>query len=173
MYANLLINNAVIFVILFILPSSCKNTRIIDPEMVTEIEVYSIKKGTEYISAITSLDAVKREGKDSVITDRDFIHKFVSLINELKVDKNNTSSTCDFRVAAIIKIMDKRPRIILFGESSITVYQDKRMIDNKELFEFIDERIYGPHPYEWWLTEQEKTIRKAMKTILEDEVPYP
>lgn len=172
MCTNKLIN-AVILIILFVLSSSCKKTGIVDPKIVTEIEVYSIKKGTEYVHAINSLDAVKREGKDSTITDRDFINRFISLINDLQVDKNDTDPTGDFRVAAIIRIAGKRPRTILFGEYFGTVYQDRRMIDNKKLFHFIDERIYGPHPYEWWLTEQEKTIQRAMKKILEEGVHFP
>ena len=170
MCTNKLIN-AVIIIILFVLSSSCKNTGIIDPKKVTQIEVYSIRKGCEYLYAITSLDAIKREGKDSTITDRDFINRFISLINDLQVDKNDTDPTGDFRVAAIIRIAGKRPRTILFGEYFGTVYQDRRMIDNKKLFYFIDERIYGPHPYEWWLTEQEKTIQRAMKKILENGMP--
>jgi len=172
MCANKLIN-AVILIILFVLLGSCKNTGIIDPRIVTEIEVYSIMKGSEYAYAINSLDAVKREGKDSTITDKDFINRFISMINDLQVDKNNTDPIGDFRVAAIIRIRGKRPRIILFGEYFRTVYQDKRMIDNKELFKFIDERIYDPHPQEWWLTEQEKTIQRAMKIILEEGVHFP
>lgn len=172
MYVKRITIIAVLFIISLILSSSCENTRIIEPEMVTEIDVYSIMKGAEYICAINSLDAVKREGKDSVITDKDFIYRFVSLINELQVDKNDTNPTGDFRVAAIIRIIDKRPRVILLGEFSRTVYQDKRMIDNKELFEFIDDRIYAPHPYEWWLTEQEITINNAMK-VLENKTHYP
>lgn len=172
MRANKLIN-AIILIILFVLSSSCKNTGIINPKIVTEIEVYSIKKGSEYVHAINSLEAVKREGKDSIITDRDFVRRFISLINDLQVDKNDTEPTGDFRVAAIIRIAGKRPRTILFGEYFGTVYQDKRMIDNKELFNFIDERIYDPHPYEWWLTEQEKTIQRSIKKILENGVPSP
>ena len=146
----------------------CSNSRIIDPEKVSEIEVYSIKKGTEYISAINSIDAVKREGKDSIITDKDFIQRFVSMINELQDDKDNTDPTGDFRVAAIINISNERPRIILFGEYFRTVYQGKRMVDDNKLFEFIDERIYELHPYEWWLSEQEKSIRRTLKDKLNE-----
>ncbi len=149
--------------------SSCSNTRIIDHEKVMEIEVYSIKKGTEYIYAINSVDAIKREGKDSVITDRDFIQKFISYVNVLKEDKNDSDPSGDFRTAVIIKIINKHPIIVLFGEFFGTVYQGKKMIDNKELFQFIDDRIYRPHPYEWWLTEQEKTIRRNMRKMHDSE----
>ena len=155
------------------LSCSCSNTRIIDYEKVMEIEVFSIKKGTEYIYAINTVDAVKREGKDSVISDRDFIQQFVSYLNVLKEDKNDSDPSGDFRTAVIIKIMNKHPKTVLFGEHFGTVYQGKKMIDNKELFEYIDEKIYGPHPYEWWLTEQEKTIHRNMKIVLDSETSYP
>lgn len=151
---------------------SCKQSDSIDIDQVDSIVFYAMPKGVDRSTNIVSLDELIREGKDTTITDRSFIMKFIRRVNHLRLDKKR--HTIDIRSAAIAKHGTDNILIVVFGESFGTAIlkdggKDKMvydeflemfvpsmsingdyMKDDPGIFRLIDKQIYGTQSNDYW-----------------------
>lgn len=151
---------------------SCKQSDSIDIDQVDSIVFYAMPKGVDRSTNIVSLDELIREGKDTTITDRSFIMKFIRRVNHLRLDKKR--HTIDIRSAAIAKHGTDDILIVVFGESFGTAIlkdggKDKMvydeflemfvpsmsingdyMKDDPGIFRLIDKQIYGTQSNDYW-----------------------
>lgn len=80
--------------------SSCVHESTIDIKNVDRVVFYAMPKGIERCASIVSFDDLKREARDTTITDRLFVKKFVRMANSLRPDRERAGM--DMRSAAQI-----------------------------------------------------------------------
>ena len=167
--------------------NSCGCNRI-QVNKVESIVFYAMPKGVERNAALISFQELKREGRDTLITDREFIKKFTHLVNTLAPDESR--KTIDIRSAAVISMDSGDSLFVAFGENFGTVilndngkdkwdfYEDlgislpsiyvngDYMKDNPSLFCLIDQFVYGPHSNDYWFNnETQDIIQFARKQV--------
>ena len=168
---RILVNIVSLFLLL--LPS-CGQKEGIPPEQVESITFYAMPKGVETPSAIISFQTVKREFRDTLILDREFIQEFTTMINDLTPDR--TVKGMDIRSVAAMATKTGDSLFVAFGENWGTAIlhdhgKDKSpfrvngqfMKDNPELFRFIDEHVYGPHPHDYWFDDETRATLRFIR----------
>ena len=112
-------NCRILILILFMILPSCKDEKRIKSNQVESLVFYAMPKGIDRASSLVSFRELKREGRDTLITDRTFIRKFIRMVNCLQPGKMRS---IDLRSAVIIKQETGDSLIIAFGENWGTVF---------------------------------------------------
>lgn len=155
---------------------SCEKKVSFLPEEVESITFYAMPKDIETPNDIVSFQTVKSGYRDTLIVDRDFIREFTTMVNGLTPDRSVKSM--DMRSAAVLATKTGDSLFVAFGENWGTAIlrdhgKDKSpfdvngqfMKDNPDLFRFIDERVYGPHPRDHWFDDEHRAfLRMVEKT---------
>ena len=152
---------------------SCEHKKEISPEQVESITFYAMPKEIETPNAIVSFQTVKSGYRDTLIVDRDFIREFTTMVNGLTPDR--TVKSMDMRSAAVLATKTGDSLFVAFGENWGTAIlrdhgKDKSpwrvngqfMKDNPDLFRFIDERVYGPHPRDYWFDDETRAFHRVV-----------
>ena len=69
--------NILILMVFYLLIQSCSSQMPIDPDSIDRIDFYAICRGVDFAQGVYSISELKDKGRDTIITDRDFIHRFV------------------------------------------------------------------------------------------------
>ncbi len=134
-------------------------------EDIDVVEFYGMAKGLEMCHSITSLSEIQSQGRDTLISDRNFIQRFVKEINCLIPQRRPYSF--DYRAAAILHKKDGSTVTLIFGESWGILYENKRMKDRPSLFQLIDEEIYDTQPgAHYWFPESERKMLIEMDSLI-------
>lgn len=168
---------------------SCKRESIIEYETVENITFYALPKGIERVSSLVSFQQLKKEGRDSTISNRKFIRNFIGMINRLRPEYYERS--IDIRSAAVIATETGDTLIIAFGEKHGTAilndrgkdkwdyYEDSDMFlpsmtvngilmqDYPPLFDYIDKNVYAPHPHDYWFNDETRRLLGVFRTMIE------
>lgn len=161
--------------------SSCVHESTIDIKNVDRVVFYAMPKGIERCASIVSFDDLKREARDTTITDRLFVNKFVRMANSLRPDRERTGM--DMRSAAQIITRQGEIYTIAFGENwGIAFLNDTNnsepspfrvngrfMKDNPKIFSFIDKYVYGPHQNDYWFGDTERIFIKNVQEYYESQ----
>ena len=152
---------------------SCEKKVRVLPEEIESITFYAMPKDMETPNAIVSFQTLKGAYRDTLIVDRSFIQEFTTMINKLTPDR--TVKGMDMRSAAVIATKTGDSLFVAFGEGWGTAIlrdhgKDKSpfdvngtfMKDNPDLFRFIDEHVYGPHPRDYWFHDE---VREFLRLI--------
>ena len=166
---------------------SCNNQERIKPDQVESLVFYALPKGIDRASSIVSFQDLKKEGRDTLISDRTFILKFIGMVNKLQPGE---TKSIDMRSAVVIKQENGDSLIVAFGENWGTVVlrnggKDKWIYDESNetfspsmdvngdfmkdipaLFRYIDKHVYGPHANEYWFSDETREIHKWIKEHL-------
>ena len=153
---------------------SCGHKKGIPPEQVESITFYAMPKGLETTKAIVSFQTVKSGYRDTLIVDRDFIREFTTMVNGLTPDR--TVKSMDMRSAAVLATKTGDSLFVAFGEYwGTAILRDhgkdkspfdangKFMKDNPDLFRFIDEHVYGPHPHDYWFDDESRAFLRMVE----------
>ncbi len=175
---------------LIIALQSCRQDVKIRLNQVENITFYAMPKGIERSHSLVSFQDLKREGRDTLITDSVFICDFVGMINGLSPD--NSMKSIDIRSVAVIALDTRDSLFIAFGENGGTVIlndngKDKWeyhknldlylpsssvngvfMKDNPSLFQFIDEYVYGTHSNVYWFNDKTRSLVESMTEAYQD-----
>lgn len=152
---------------------SCEKKVRVLPEEVESITFYAMPKDTETPNAVVSFQTL-RAYRDTLIVNRDFIQKFTTMINMLTPDR--TVKGMDMRSAAVIATKTGDSLFVAFGGRWGTAIlrdhgKDKSpfdvngqfMKDNPDLFRFIDEYVYGPHPRDYWFDDESRAFLRMVE----------
>ena len=156
--------------------SSCIHESTMDIENADRVVFYAMPKGIERCASIVSFDDLKREARDTTITDMIFVKNFARMVNSLRPDKERAGM--DMRSAAQIITNQGKVYTIAFGEyTGIAILNDtcnlehspfhvngRFMKDKPKIFSFIDKYVYGPHQNDYWFGDTE---RKFLKNVQE------
>lgn len=147
---------------LFLITSCRTNNELINFKDVESIKFWYISKGMCTLSSIRDCGGVLNlDPKDTVITDKEVIRRYVSIVNQLKpIDPN---ANYDLSVSSWIRMKkigeEKRQSIgvcidYLFGRvlRNDTLMQG----DEEEIKKFLDEILYDPLPPDAWTLEEMK-----------------
>ena len=153
---------------------SCGHKKEIPPEQVESITFYAMPKDIETPNAIVSFQTVKSGYRDTLIVDRDFIREFTTMVNDLKPER--TVKGMDMRSVAVLKTKTGDSLFVAFGEIWGTAVlhdhgKDKSpwrvngqfMKDNPDLFRFINEHVYGPHPRDYWFKDEFRAFLRMVE----------
>ena len=153
---------------------SCGHKKGIPPEQVESITFYAMPKDIETPNAIVSFQTLKRGYRDTLIVDRDFIREFTTMVNDLIPDR--TVNRMDMRSAAVLATKTGDSLFVAFGENwGTAILRDhgkdkspfdvngKFMKDNPDLFRFIDEYVYGPHPRDYWFDDESRAFLRMVE----------
>ena len=155
-----------IIIIICLLIQSCTFHKSINPDSVDRIVFFAMCKGVEYVQGVGSFSELKDRGRDTVITDRSFISRFVEELNMLIPDKHGRP--IDYRAAALLFNHEGDSTLVLFGERSGIVYQNRVMMDRDSLFRLIDESVYEKQPYDYWFpsVHSRELYRNAFESVM-------
>ena len=154
---------------------SCEKKVRFLPEEVESITFYAMPKEIETPNAVVSFQTL-RAYRDTLIVDRDFIQEFTTMVNGLTPDR--TVKGMDMRSVAVLATKTGDSLFVALGENWGTAVlhdhgKDKSpwhvngqfMKDNPDLFRFIDEHVYGPHPRDYWFDDEHRAfLRMVEKT---------
>lgn len=177
----------ILIVISFIVLPSCENNKRIKLDQVESLVFYALPKGIDRASSIVSYQDLKKEGRDTLISDRTFILKFIGMVNKLQPGK---TKSIDMRSAVVIKQENGDSLIVAFGENWGTVVlrnggKDKWIYDESNetfspsmdvngdfmkdipaLFRYINKHVYGPHSNDYWFNDSTRENHKWIKEHL-------
>ena len=145
-------------VFLLLLLLVCCNKKLIQVDHVSQIRFWAMEKGIEPIIPLGWEDVLV-EGRDTIITNRDFIEPFVDLLNHLHREKKDFIS--DKRSVAIIEMQSGDSIIVAFGERGGIHLNGSPMRNDPQIISFIDEYVYGPHEHDvdyWYPGEKRRFI---------------
>ena len=154
---------------------SCEQKVNVLPEEVESITFYAMPKDTETPNAVVSFQTL-RAYRDTLIVDRSFIQEFTTMINKLTPDRKVKSM--DMRSAAVIATKTGDSLFVAFGERwGTAILRDHGkdnspfnvngtfMKDNPDLFRFIDEHVYGPHPRDYWFHDEVREFLRQAEIV--------
>jgi len=140
----------------FSLITSCGHQKRIHANQVDKIVFYAVAKGIDRCHSM-SWEEVMYEGRDTVITDRDFINEFIRLTNKLKPLESDYDGI-DCRSVAFVKMQSGASIRMEFGYFHRIRIDGIQMSEDPLVFAFIDKYVYGPHEQDWyyWFTDEER-----------------
>ena len=139
---------------------SCRQCEHIDPEDVDYIVFYAMPKNVDFCHGKYSIEDLLPNTRDSTITDKEFIRPFIRALNHLVIDEQ--VHLVDLRSAAVLHTTEERTITFTFGGDRGIFRDGQKMKDNATVFKMIDQKIYAPHPYEYWLPD---SVREAYRSI--------
>jgi hypothetical protein len=71
--------NILILMVFYLLIQSCSSQMPIDPDSIDRIDFYAICRGVDFAQGVYSISELKDKGRDTIITDRVFIQRFVEV----------------------------------------------------------------------------------------------
>ena len=145
-----------IVLVVVMIVASCAKSVELDPAQVDKVIVYAIARGTEFVRDMNSIDDVIRNGRDTVITDRETIKSLVYEINHLQSSSIHRAN--DFRTALVFIGNNTESKITLLGEKSGIRFEGGNMRDRASLFKFVEEQIYGTQQNSYWLDDYSRSI---------------
>lgn len=105
--------------------------------------------------------------RDTIIRSRYSINHFIESVNSLKPSKN---TNYDLRTVAEISLKDGSVKYIGFGYRYGTCMDGVLMKDNEDLFNYLEDSVYGVHPQEYWMGKWLKEINSGVyDSLLKDE----
>ena len=162
-------------IVAIMLYACSSSTPRLEDEDVEQIIFYAIPRHTEFFNGIHSFeDLLARYGgkRDTLITDRQFIKEYVSLLNNLRPTR---MESVDIRMATKITMKNGEIATVCLGalENRAIIYNGKCMKPDDTLFNFILNNAYAPLlPGYWeWEFKRFDTIKKD-STQYEEMVPY-
>ena len=165
--------------------SSCEHHGKRGENQVENIVFYALPKGIDRFASLVSFQDLKREGRDTLITDKRFVRRFTRMVNRLTPTEER--ATIDMRSAAVIAMKTGDSLFIAFGENWSTVILNDNgkdemvydgilgyslpsmtvngvfMKDNPTLFHFIDKNVYAPHSNDYWFNDHTQEIIKSVR----------
>ena len=105
--------------------------------------------------------------RDSVVNCKSAIKTFVQLVNSLKPSRNDSY---DLRTVVAINFRHKKPRYIGFGEHWGTYYDGKVMLDDKRLFQYLEDSIYSKHTQSYWWGAWAQAVQSGCHSFVNDEL---
>ena len=127
----------------YVIECFCKGGRISCVD-IDRIMIAYAQKGILTQFGLTRCDEVLEFGRarDTTLVDRNFICRFINLVNRLEILDNN-NACCDFRVVIMIISKYEKPRTILcLGENWGILLEGQEMKHCQDLFDFIDDTLY-------------------------------
>lgn len=150
----------------FVILCSCSSREKVDAQTIDRIVFIALPKGVEFVHSIDSFSLLKAEGRDTVITDRFFIDRFINEINHL--EPCNLTFQVDLRSGAILYKRDNSTITIFFGENHGILYEGRKMADSETLFDLIDMSVYAPHSNDYWFPENVRNQMRYRERILRE-----
>lgn len=138
---TLICKHKLLFYLLLILLMSCDSNKD-NEEIYPNIRFVYMEKCVETFNAITDPNhiLISKACVDTVITNKEEVQTFMSLVNGLQNDTSRNS--IDIRVVAVVSLNDSTQSVVSFGDFWGTMVDGSCKIDNKELFDFINCRLY-------------------------------
>lgn len=132
----------IVCIITFVCHDSQKMSQINSDEVV-DIKVGYLPKDIETIASLRSWDdVISMDGSriDTTIVDRDFITKYVKMVNNL--EKSETQYCYDLRIVTLLRLKDGTKKFVCFGDKQGIVYDNVLMKNDKELIDMLDSILY-------------------------------
>ena len=144
-YLKTLLNFKNIIVLILLITLGCGARKLyFDLKNVEKIRFFYLPKRLNPNHSINKCNEIfscpKEILKDTIITDKNFIHSFVKYINILKPSKK--SINYDFRIKCLIKGKNGKINKVCFGEDYLILLDGKLMQDEKKIFELINKTLY-------------------------------
>ena len=159
--------NILILMVFYLLIQSCSSQMPSDPDSIDRIDFYAIRRGVDFAQGVYSISELKDKGRDTIITDRVFIHRFVEELNQLIPDKHQR--LVDYRSGAILFNREGDSTLVFFGERTGIIYRNQKMMDRDSLFRLIDDSVFATQPYDYWFPSDSSRdlYRNVVKTMME------
>ncbi|SHF89610.1 hypothetical protein SAMN05444349_1442 [Bacteroides faecichinchillae] len=146
----------IVYILLLVVTSCKTNNELINFNDVESIKVWYISKEVCTMVPFRDCGAILRmeDSRDTVISDKDIIKRYVSIVNRLK--PINPEAYYDLRVSSWIRMKkigeEKRQSIgVCIDLSGKVLRNDTLMQGNKkEIKKFLDEILYDPLSPEAW-----------------------
>jgi hypothetical protein len=135
-----------VVILLPFLSVCCSNSKnIIDYNDVESMRFWYISKDIEFNHSITNCGSIVRDtliNKDTIITDRTAIERYITVINRLKPSKGPINY--DLRVTSLIRFKDKREDLMVCISmyNGVVLVEDVLMKEDKRIVKLLDEFLY-------------------------------
>ncbi len=144
-YNKWCINLYVVILVSFLCTCCSENKHAIDHNDVKAVRFWYINKNTLTSIPITNCGRIIRDtliNKDTIITDRATIERYIRAINRLKPSK--TPGNYDLRVTSYIRFKDKREDLMvcISTYNGVVLLEDIVMKEDKRIVKFLDELLY-------------------------------
>jgi len=129
----------------FLLAYCAENKNLINDKDVEAVRFWYIFKNIEFNIPVTNCGYIVRDtsaNKDTIITDRRAIERYITAINRLKPSKKHINY--DLRVTSLIRFKDKREDLMVCISmyNGVVLIEDIVMKEDKHIIKLLDELLY-------------------------------